>query len=138
MSEGHDATYDVKFKSSDFYYQNNAFGDVGLDDYTCKKYLGSKFEADEAKSKFTEAYCKGIFSQESPLNSDIRECYNFSLCKNKDVAQKLEVKASSKNSSNQNKNDSESYYRIQLLQTINLGVGTFMVISGIVLINLRS
>lgn len=134
--EQHPVIYDLKMKSSDFYYQNTRYGDVDLEDFTCKKYIGAPYVADEAKSKFNETYCKGVMSQQSPLDTDIRECYNYALCANKDAAQRLENRASSQNSSAENRMDSEAFYRIQLLQTLNLGVGMFLAISGIVLVNI--
>lgn len=130
--------YDLKLKASDLYYQNNKYKNVGLDDFTCKSYLGgTNFVADEAKSKFTQKYCEGVFSKNNPSDSDINDCYNYALCKNKMNAKDLDIKLSSRKSSSQNKNDSLSFYRVQLLQTINLGVGMFLAISGIIYINIK-
>lgn len=138
MDDTHSVLYDLKLKSTDLYYQNNRYKNVSLDDFTCKTYLGGeKFAADAAKSVFTETYCKSVFSQTQPVEGDINGCYNYALCKNKAASQKLNVKMSSKNSSGQNKNDSEAFYNIQLLQTINLGVGMFLAITGIIYINIK-
>lgn len=138
MDDTHSVLYDLKLQATDLYYQNNRYKNVGLDDFTCKSYLGgADFVADDAKSKFTETYCKNVFSQNNPSESDINECYNYALCKNKEVAKKLDIKMSSKNSSGQNKNDTQSFYNVQLLQTINLGVGMFLAISGIIYVNIK-
>lgn len=138
MDDTHSVLYGLNLKATDLYYQNNRYKNVGLDDFTCKSYLGgTDFVADEAKSKFTQTYCKNIFSQNSPLENDINECYNYALCKNKEIAQKLDNKIGSKNGSGQNKMDTQSFYNIQLLQTMNLGVGMFFVIAGIIYINIK-
>ena len=138
MDDTHSVLYDLKLKSTDLYYQNNRYKNVGLDDFTCKLYLGGDdFVADEAKSKFTTSYCKNVFAQDSPLETDINECYNYTLCKNKEVAKQLDVRMSSKKSSGQNKNDTQAFYNIQLLQTVNLGVGMFLAITGIIYINIK-
>jgi hypothetical protein len=138
MDDTHSVLYDLKLKRTDLYYQNNRYKNVGLDDSTCKTYLGgADFVADEAKSKFTETYCKNVFAQNNPLDNEVNECYNYSLCKNRDIAQQLDVKMGSKDSSGQNKKDSQTFYNIQLLQTMNLGVGMFLAIAGIIYINIK-
>lgn len=138
MDETHSAIYGLNFKSTDLYYQNNRYKNVGLDDFTCKSYLGgADFVADEAKSKFTATYCKNVFAQDNPIESDINECYNYALCKNRDLSKQLDTKMGSQNSSRQNKNDTQSFYNIQLLQSINLGVGMFFAIAGIIYVNIK-
>jgi len=138
MDDTHSVLYDLNLKSTDLYYQTNRYKNVGLDDFTCKLYLGGdNFVADEAKSKFTKEYCKNVFSQANPVEDDINECYNYALCKNKDIARKLTVKMGSKHGSKENRDDSKSFYNIQLLQTINLGVGMFLAISGIIYVNIK-
>ena len=137
MDDTHSVLYDLKLNATDLYYQNNHYKNVSLDNFTCETYIGMDFAADEAKSKFTNAYCKDLFNSKNPLDADINGCYNYALCKNKKVAKKFDVKASSKNSSGQNINDTKSFYNIQLLQTMNLSLGMFLAIVGIIYINIK-